>query len=388
MPGRIVELPYQPLTMKRIWIAALTMSTVLSSAAAQVPDKAPERLFISGHSLLDQPLPSDLAEIAKSLGAPLQWNRQYLLGSSIRSRSAGDNPAAPWSGYRQGDNREGATLDILQELRQPKTVSGGLYDGLLIAEQHGLLGTLVWNDTVRHLRHYHDRFIAANAPGRTWFYEAWLSVSDKDDPRAWIAYERAASPRWQCIAARINHSLQAEGRSDRIEPLPAARALAGLVEQAISTPGLPGVSQGSARQTVDSLFTDDVHLTRLGAYYMALVSYAYLFDRSPLGAWKPEAINPETAAALQQAAWHWSQQERTERRNMGLAQCDDMMRSFVAPYWAYVRATIWRHEGWLTATWLWAKHRWQWHWALRRNAPTNPMRYDAATDKNFWLPAP
>jgi hypothetical protein len=307
--------------MTRTWIATLTMSTVLSSALAQVPDKAPERLFISGHSLVDQPLPSDLAEIAKSLGAPLQWSRQYMVGSSIRARSAGDDPAKPWSGYRRGDNREGANLDILQELRQPITVSGGRYDGLLIAEQHGLLGSLLWNDTVRHLRHYHDRFVAANAQSRTWFYEAWLPVSDKDDPRAWIAYERAASPRWQCIAARINHSLQAEGRSDRIEPLPAARALAGLVEQATSSAGLPGVSKASVRQTVDSLFADDVHLTRVGAYYMALVSYAYLFDRSPLSAWKPQEVSAEAATSLQQAAWQWAQQERTDRRRMDVAEC-------------------------------------------------------------------
>jgi hypothetical protein len=373
--------------MKRIWIAALTMSTVLSSAVAQVPDKAPERLFISGHSLVDQPLPPYLAEIAKSLGAPLQWNRQYMVGSSIRARSAGDDPAAPWSGYRQGDNRNGSNLDVLQELRQPTTVSGGLYDGLLIAEQHGLMGTLLWNDTVRHLRHYHDRFIAANAQGRTWFYEAWLSMSDKDDPRAWIAYERAASPRWQCIAQRINHSLQGEGRSDRIEPLPAGRALAGLLEQAISSSGLPGVSKASMRQTVDSLFTDDVHLTRTGAYYMALVSYAYLFDRSPLSAWKPQELSAETATSLQQAAWQWTQQERASRSRLDLTQCDELMRSFVAPYWAYVRSIEQRQDGWFTATWQWAKRRWQWHWALRRDAPTNPMRYDAATDKNFWLPA-
>jgi hypothetical protein len=123
----------------------------------------------------------------------VQWNRQYMVGSSIRSRSAGDAPDKPWSGYRGGDNRDASGLDVLQEFKQPRTVSGGLYDTLVITEQHGLLGTLVWNDTVRHLRHYHDRFIDANPKGRTWFYESWLDISDKSDPRAWIAYERMAS---------------------------------------------------------------------------------------------------------------------------------------------------------------------------------------------------
>jgi hypothetical protein len=318
----------------------------------------------------------------------LQWNRQGLVGSAIRSRSAGDNPGQPWSGYRSGDNREGSGMDVLQEFKQPRTVTGGPYDTLLIAEQHGLLGTLIWNDTVRHLRHYHDRFIEASPKGRTWFYEAWLHVSDKGDPRAWIAHERAASLRWQCIAERINHSLKAEGRSDRIESLPAAAALVGMIERATSETGLPGVTRDSVRHTVDSLVSDNVHLTPLGSYYMALVVYSYLFDRSPVGAWKPPEVSAETAKTLQDTAWQWVQKERQQRRRLDVKQCDQLMRDFVAPYWAYARDTYKHQEGLITAYWNWAKRRWQWQQALSADSPTNPMRYDAATDKRFWLPPP
>ena len=53
--------------------------------------------------------------------------------------------------------------------------------------------SMIWHDTVRYLRHFHERFIAANPRGTTWFYESWLYVSDKDDPRRWIAFEREAS---------------------------------------------------------------------------------------------------------------------------------------------------------------------------------------------------
>jgi hypothetical protein len=238
------------------------------------------------------------------------------------------------------------------------------------------------------LRHYHDRFIDANPQGRSWFYETWLDVNDKDDPRAWIAYERAASIRWQCISVRINHSLQAEGRTDRIEALPAAAALVGLIERATSAAGLPGVTRGSVRQTVDSLINDNVHLTPLGGYYMALVSYSYLFNRSPVGAWKPADVGSDTAKALQETAWQLVGQERAQRRRLDVAQCDDLMREFVAPYWAYVRDTYWQKDGVIHAHWQWAKHRWQWRQALRADAPGNPMRYDAVSDKRFWLPPP
>jgi hypothetical protein len=381
MPQFVCTLP----TMFRK-LLALSAMTVSLFAAAQTPP--PARVFYSGHSLMDQPLPAYLDAVAQSLGTPLQWNRQYMVGSAIRSRSAGDNPAQPWSGYRSGDNREGSGMDVLQEFKQPRTVTGGPYDTLLIAEQHGLLGTLIWNDTVRHLRHYHDRFIEASPKGRTWFYEAWLDVSDKGDPRAWIAHERAASLRWQCIAERINHSLKAEGRSDRIESLPAAAALVGMIERATSETGLPGVTRSSVRQTVDSVVSDNVHLTPLGSYYMSLVLYGYLFDRSPAGAWKPPEVSAEAAKSLQDTAWKLVQKERQQRQRLDVKQCDQLMRDFVAPYWGYARDTYKHQEGLITAYWNWAKRRWQWQRALSADSPSNPMRYDAATDKRFWLPPP
>ena len=47
--------------------------------------------------------------------------------------------------------------------------------------------------------------------------------------------------------------------------------------------------------------------------------------------------------------------------------CRERTSSFVAPYAAYVRDVIDRPRlGVWRAWWLWAKHRAQWHWALRR----------------------
>lgn len=373
-------------------ILTLLMALPTATAAAAAPPP-PARVFISGHSLVDQPLPADLAAIAASLGPPLQWNRQYMVGSSIRARVRGAK-APPgetgWSGYRQGSNREGENLDVLAELRQPRTVSGGPYDVLLITEEHGLLGTLVWNDTVRYLRHYHDRFIAANPAGRTLFYEPWLDLDDKNDPRRWIAYERAASPLWQCLATRINLSLAAQGRSDRIESLPAGLALAGLIERATQGPGVPGISAAGVRATVDRLVKDQVHLTRLGSYYAALVSYAVLYGRSPLGAWAPAEVDAQQAHSLQTVAWQIISDYRAHHRALPLASCHQVLtQSFINTYWSYVRDTFWRQElGALHAQARWWRHVLLWQWRLRRDHADNPLHYDPSTDNAYWLPAP
>lgn len=311
--------------MKR-FAAALPAFLMATSLAAQ---SAPQRIFFSGHSLLDEPLPSDVARIAASLGTPLQhWERDTPPGSSMRERVA----AGAWP-------REAV-------------------DTLLVTEQHTLVGNLVWNDSVGQLRRLHERLIAANPRGRSWFYASWLNLDDKTDPRRWVAYERAASPLWQCLATRINTSLAAEGRADRIEYLPAAALLAALVER-VAQGGVAGVS-------VTALLRDDVHLTPLGSYFMSLVVVATLFERSPAGSAVPDGIDANTARALQGLAWELVRQERARRDTLSPDTCRERTQAFVAPYAAYVRDVIDRPRlGAWRAWWLWAKHRAQWHWALR-----------------------
>lgn len=311
--------------MKTLPAAALLAACVLAMPA---PAATPQRVFFSGHSLLDEPVPRDLALVAASLGPPLQVERHTPFGSSIRDRLNAGAAARPPVGV----------------------------DTLVVTEQHTLIGNLVWNDSRRQLRQLHDAFIAANPQGRTWFHASWLNRSA--DTRRWIAYERAASPVWQCLATAVNAELAAEGRSDRIEFLPAAALLAALVERA-ARGEVPGVS-------ADALFGDDVHLSPLGAYFVALVVYATLFERAPDGAAVPEGLDGAAARTLQAQAGALVRQESTQRMAVSAADCRERTRAFVAPYAAYVRDVVDRPRvGPWRAWWLWAKHRLMWRWALR-----------------------
>ena len=347
-------------------------------------------MFVSGHSLTDLPLPPFLARVGESLGTPVEWNRQYMVGSSILHRTRGEAEAREgWAGYREGYNRYGAGMDVIAELRKPATVSGA-YDILLITEQHGLLGSVADLDTVRYLRHYHERFIAGNAKGRTWFYEPWFHLDSKDDPRRWIDYERHAAPLWQCVVTRINLSLAAEGRSDRIASVPAALALAELIARATDGPGVPAISAASIRDTVDRYIHDDVHLTRLGAYYMALVNYAVLFGRSPQGAWAPEDVAADLAAALQAQAWDIVSDLQAERKPLTLDACRAQMRSdFIGRTLGYLRDTRWKSQLGKAHAWLRSGRRYlDWQWRFARHDADNPFWFDPQTDAAAWFPAP
>ncbi|PPE65552.1 hypothetical protein [Caldimonas caldifontis] len=350
---------------------------------------AAARVFFSGHSLTDRPLPDHFERIAQSLGTPVLWNRQYVVGSSIRRRVQGDDPLAQdYRGYRQGYNRDTEGLDVVAEFRAPQTTDGRPYDTLVITEQHGLLGTLLWNDTVRYLRHYHDRFIDGNPQGKTFFYESWISLDDKSDPRRWIAYERAASPIWHCIAERVNLSLAAQGRRDRITPLPMGLALAQLIEDSLAPSGPSALKAATTLETVSQFIGDEVHLGPLGMYYAALVTYAARFGRSPVGAWAPEGVRPDQAQVLQDHAWAFVNDYYSHLRPRTMAQCQSLIRDdFAWRYWSYIRDAYWRREMNVVMAYAkWVRHYAEWRYKLSRQDERNPFHYDPRSDSGYWLP--
>jgi hypothetical protein len=239
--------------------------------------------------------------------------------------------------------------------------------------------------------------LQGNLIGQTYFYEAWLGINDKHDPRSWIEYERAASPIWQCVATRVNTSLVFEGRTDRIASLPAGLALATLVERAISKDGVAGISGTNVGETLDRLFSDDVHPTRLGAYYVALVSHAIISEESPIGAWRPADIDAIQAASLQRVAAEFASNYRTTNQPLELAQCSAKIRdSFAEVFWRY-RYDSYRRPGdhWIRARLARTKHTveriwhtYNWRRSFDNDTNKNPFHFDPKSDGAYWHLAP
>lgn len=260
------------------------------------------RVFLSGHSLTDDPLADYVLLIADSLGDDFNYNQQIGIGSPIRVRTLGDSwDNLDWPGYKTGKNRDGMNMDVIAELESPATLGPGeVYDTLVITERHDILDVIRWEDTAGLLRHYHDRLIDGNPAGHTLFYHSWLDV-DKNAPQQWIDHEKNALFAWECVASKINHTLAAEGRADRISTLPTGAALVHLVEKILADE-VAGIA-GTTPQKLDRIFNDNVHMTSLGVYYVALVTYAAVFRGSPVGAAAPDGVDAQTAADMQQIAW-------------------------------------------------------------------------------------
>ncbi|OJT27459.1 hypothetical protein BO221_05690 [Archangium sp. Cb G35] len=289
------------------------------------------RIFFSGHSLLDNPMPDYVESIARSQGKDILWNQQNVIGSPLRVRTWGNNG---WEGYRGGKNRDGYDMNVVQELLSPRTLgTGDRYDTLLITERHDILGTIEWENTIGYLRHYHDRLIDGNPEGRTYFYHTWLDI-DKSNPATWINYEKNALAAWECVSSKVNLTLEAAGRGDRVVTIPGGAALVDLVERILANQ-VPGIS-GTTAQKLNMIFSDNVHLTELGVYYMSAVHHASVFRDSPVGAAGPSGANAETVQALQTIAWNFvsAYYARPDAGTRTMADCRTRISQDVCPgFW-------------------------------------------------------
>jgi hypothetical protein len=331
-------------------------------------------IMVSGHSLTSHGIFANMEAVAGSLGTTMLWNEQNIPGSPMRARTRGgwlDDPS--FGGYRQGTNRNGSNMDLVAEFLNPRTIGGARYDTLVVTERHDIVNTLMWEDTVRYTRHFHDRLVAGNGAANTLLYHAWLTVANKSDPMPWVRYERTAARAWQCTAARVSLSLAAQGRGDRVGYLPAGLALADLVERALQG-GVAGVSGGSTFDVVNRLIYDDVHLTPLGEYYMALVSYASIYRRSPVGAWVPGGVTAQQASALQNVAWESVSAYFNGASVPSMDQCQAAMRDQICSAYGNYANNPGVTPG-CVAQFTEASQR-------------NPFRYDAGSDGGYWFPAP
>lgn len=333
-------------------LAAIGLLTV-SSAQVCADEAGPRRVFISGHSLVDRPLPDDLARISASLGRGLTWDRRHASGSTIAQRACRDG--AP-------------TVDESSGPAPPH------YDTLIVTEQHDLMGAVLWNDTIGELARLHDCFAARDPGLATWFYVPWISLDDKRDPANWLAYERAAAPLWRCIVAAANRRSTAARAGNRIRVIPAASALATLVESSADRRPPPGSRAAGAGEAAARLIEDQVHPTRLGSYALALLVEAATTGQSPRGAWAPEGVAPETAEALQIFAGDAATAAAREPEPDPQVCAKRLQVQATDLFWPYMERAMWRPQaGFVEARReLWSKAL-RWRWKMWREPDWTPF---------------
>ena len=315
-----------------------------ATAASAWAERDHVRAFYSGHSLSDG-VPEAVEQIARSLGYRLDFETQSMGYSLLRQRTKGEVPtASDWPGYRAGSNRGGSGLNVAEELRKPRQLaSGEKYDALVVTERHDLPAIARKERTAVYLTDMAKHLLAGNPDAEVLLYHTWLQL-DPDAPRPWIDYERAVLPMWECVASRANLGLPAHGNIPRVRVLPGGAALAELAA-ALWDGKVPGVAVRSPGERVRLLFSDNVHMSNTGRYFLALVHYAVLFGRSPEGAAVPASIAPETGRYMETLAWQYAVsygQRANAAAQRDMAACRALMQNEVCPAFAALQSKgIW-----------------------------------------------
>lgn len=304
-------------TLFRLTLAAtLTAIAVASLASAQVGDEifaddfeqgdaAPwsdgpvteVNVFYSGHSLVNLDLPRMLDQIALDLGLDHRYNLQMGIGSNMQWRLTTPE---------DGQNRDGNAplgFSILTEIPDAQTIAGEKYDTLVVTEAVPVFDHLLWSESIANTRQFYDLILASPSAERLELYEVWPAV-EGGDFTAWRAQVATDRVIWDCIASRVN----SDPRSGRhpVLVLPGGEALAELVA-AVENGSVAGIA------SADELFADDIHLSNLGNYFMALVHTAMLYRTPPTeaptvitdpwGTEYPGLPSTATAEALAGLAW-------------------------------------------------------------------------------------
>lgn len=259
------------------------------------PPENPLSVYFIGHSLVGRDMPAMLAQLA---GEGYRYDSQLGWGTTLKAHWGDDKI----NGFE-------AENDHPRFRPGHEAVKSGDYDAIVLTEMVEIRDALKYFDSPRYLANWAQEAIAARPDVRLYLYETWHQVDHAEGflERLDGDYEQS----W--LAGVLRPALGELPEDKRIHLIPAGQAMAALVRAVDARGGV-----GNLHQRTD-LFAmtpdgkpDNIHLSDLGSYFVALVHYAVLYQKSPAGlpfalmladGTPAAAPEPETAALMQQIAW-------------------------------------------------------------------------------------
>lgn len=261
------------------------------SAPLSVP-KGPLAVFHIGHSLVNRDMPAMLAQVA---GEGHRYDLQLGWGTTLK---------AHW-----GDetiNGFDTENDHPRFRAAHEAVESGDYDAIVLTEMVEIRDALRYFDSPVYLARWAEKALAARPDVRLYLYETWHSL---DDSEGWLDRLDADMQRYW-LEGIAKPALAKMPSVAQLRIIPAGQVLAAFVREVESRGGVGNVTGRTdlfALQEDGS--QDQIHLNDLGNYLVALVHYAVLYHRSPVGlpyallrgdGTPAEAPAPETAQLMQE----------------------------------------------------------------------------------------
>lgn len=206
-------------------------------------------LFI-GHSLVGPVMPTMFNTFTADQGSAIVADVQIINGAPLRYN------------WDNGAEAEGVNArDVLPS---------GDYGSVVVTEAIPLDQQIMWNDTQGYAKLYSDLALSANAQARFYVYEIWHEIGT--DAQAWRDQLTTDLPKWEGIVDYVNANAPAGAPEALI--LPAGQAL-GNLHDAIVAGQVPGLA------SIHDLFSDNIHLNDMGAWFVAAVHAAAVAELDP-----------------------------------------------------------------------------------------------------------
>ncbi|NPD13883.1 hypothetical protein HOY34_01550 [Xinfangfangia sp. D13-10-4-6] len=251
------------------------------------PPAQVQAVYHLGHSLTGRDMPAILAQFGGH-----SWNSQLGWGTSL------------------ADHSRGTVAGLAEENATPayrpaaEAIDSGDYPVVVLTEMVALKDAIRYHNAPAELAKWAARIRAARPDARIYLYETWHSLNETaNDSGDWLGridHDLANLWEGQLLAPAMQ-----SGDAGTIYVIPGGQVMA-AVARAAEAGQIPGI------RGIGDLLSDDIHFNDNGAYLMALVHYAVIYHRSPLGlpfdvtradGQKITPIDPEAARVMQSITW-------------------------------------------------------------------------------------
>lgn len=281
--------------------ALLLLFTISSSVVIKAQNV---NAFYVGHSLSDQ-----IPDMVKSLAddhvkADFDWVYQSIPGAPLRwqwaRKDANDYTSNPPHYYGFYDETGG--------------LPNGNFDVTVLTESVPRYGALI-EETYAYADSFFRYANLHNSKTKVYLYEDWHCLLSgtptgcdyDEDSNPWRQRLKDDLPMWESVVDTLNNRFNPE---NPVCLIPAAQGLA-QVYDSIYAGAMPGLTR------IEDLFSDNIHLTDVGKYFVACVHFSTIFGTSPVGLTNQlkvwwggdfEAPSAELALKFQEIAWDVSTQ--------------------------------------------------------------------------------
>lgn len=223
--------------------------------------------FFLGHSLINFHTPNMVNKLSIAATKDFSYSANIGIGSNLQNH---------WNNPFSG---QGASWNY--------TFPTGGFENFIITEAVPLVPHLQWSSTYRYADSLYQFAMQNNPDIQYYIYETWHCINSGNGstsgeggfPCDWDAGSTSLwrdrldldLHHWESIADSINLIHEKD-----MLIIPAGQAMARLYDSIIANK-VPGIT------SMDQLFSDDIHLTYSGIYFIACVMYGVIHKESPVG---------------------------------------------------------------------------------------------------------